>query len=371
MTVAAFASRSIALATIFASSAFAEVAVTSLGTLGGSFSTGTGLSESGLATGYSRLTDAVNSHAFRYSGGPLQDLGTGTGTFSIGEGINDSGLVVGYSSSGTQNRAVVSSGNSLVAIGPAVTSQAFDVNNAGVVVGYFNMLPVPFIYSQTGGFVSLGLPAGSTTASARAISNSGLITGNASNGAFVYQGTPGNGGAYTPIGTLPGDLFAVGEGINDSGQVAGYSYSGLDDERAFLYSPGSGMVDLGTLGGGSLALDIDSAGNVVGYSAGADAGPLDDRAWLSLKGGELIDLDAWLDATDPALGAQWTLISAVAINDAGQILGNGFFNGGNSVPFILDASDLLVPEPSSLGVLSLACVSLLRRSRGRRAVPSA
>ena len=50
----------------------------------------------------------------------------------------------------------------------------------------------------------------------------------------------------TDLGTLGGDTFALG--INNSGQVAGFSVNSVvGQNRAFLYSDGT-MIDLGTLG---------------------------------------------------------------------------------------------------------------------------
>ena len=40
----------------------------------------------------------------------------------------------------------------------------------------------------------------------------------------------------------------------------------------------------------------------------------------------MIDLDAWLDANNPAEGAKWTLISAAGVTDAGLITGYGIYD---------------------------------------------
>jgi probable HAF family extracellular repeat protein len=68
------------------------------------------------------------------------------------------------------------------------------------------------------------------------------------------------------LGTLAGgNTFATG--INEAGQVVGWSSSNWrDEEHAFLWADGR-MTDLGTLGGSrSAALDINDNGQVVGYS---------------------------------------------------------------------------------------------------------
>jgi hypothetical protein len=66
----------------------------------------------------------------------------------------------------------------------------------------------------------------------------------------------------------------------------------------------------------------------------------------------MIDLDAWLDANNPTEGAKWTLDTAYGLNDTGLITGWGWYDdspGGLgeevSRAFLLDASDLVVPQP--------------------------
>jgi probable HAF family extracellular repeat protein len=76
--------------------------------------------------------------------------------------------------------------------------------------------------------------------------------------------------SITDLGTLGGSGPVVAQGINDSGQVVGTSYTASGFFHAFLWQSGSGMQDLGALGGGnSQANGINDGGQVVGTSSTA------------------------------------------------------------------------------------------------------
>jgi hypothetical protein len=95
-------------------------------------------------------------------------------------------------------------------------------------------------------------------------------------------------------------------------------------------------------------------------------------------GGQMIDLDVWLDANNPTEGTKWTIGTPYDISDTGWITGTGTYDpdgpGGIDAAgraFLLDASSLfVVPEPSSLNLLTLVVPALLVR-RGSRPHPSA
>jgi probable HAF family extracellular repeat protein len=194
--------------------------------------------------------------------------------------------------------------------------------------------------------------------------------------AFLYTGVPGAGGVMRSLGTL-GGTASLGYAINNSGQVTGYSLTTANAEThmiRYVGVPGAGgtMQDLGTLPGGtaSRGLDIDSFGNVAGYST--TSGVNNSHATLYVgtpgAGGRMIDLDAWLDATDPTVGARWTIYYAYGINDSGLVAGFGSYNDGVAVAtaaFVLNASSL-VPEPAGALMALLSFAGLLSRRQPRR-----
>ena len=187
------------------------------------------------------------------------------------------------------------------------------------------------------------------------------------------------GSPHNDIGTL-GGLNSEALAINAKSQVVGWSTiatgyvppdhpSGYYDPgatHAFLYQNGK-MGDLGALAGyqNSVATAINLSGLIVGYASnatvytGSNLANDPSRAVL-FEAGKVIDLNDLLPAN-----SGWVLQDATAINDSGQILGTGTFDG-TPEPFLLTVST--VPEPTTMalfGLMAAGAVAAKRRGRSR------
>jgi probable HAF family extracellular repeat protein len=130
--------------------------------------------------------------------------------------------------------------------------------------------------------------------------------------AFVF--TPGSGVA--DLGTLGGGT-SKGYGINAGGQVTGEAVTAGGVLHAFVFTPGSGMADLGTLGGNtSKGYGINGIGQVTGEAVTA-SGVLHAFVYSNHV---MRDLNSIID---PALAVYLTLDSGKAINDEAWIIANG------------------------------------------------
>jgi probable HAF family extracellular repeat protein len=174
----------------------------------------------------------------------------------------------------------------------------------------------------------------------------------------------------TDIGTLPGGTRSEALALNELGHAVGVSNGGsFSGNHAFLYADGS-MMDLGTLaiensspwswdyGTSSRALGVNNHDQVVGRAAldgrketGDGTSHATDHAFFYDPNlGVMLDLNTLIP---PDSG--WLLNEAININDAGQIIGFGTYNGERHGFFL---EPMAVPEPGTLAVVLMGVAAL-------------
>jgi probable HAF family extracellular repeat protein len=238
--------------------------------------------------------NTTEARAYLWQHGVMKDLGTLGGPDAGASFINDRGQVVG---------------------------QSFTDSVANPTTGYPTL--DPFLW-QHGVMKDLGT-LGGTSGTANWLTQSGVVVGasnlvgDATEHAFLWDG-----GRMIDLGTLSGPnseaLFA-----NEAGVVVGRADVSPSSpyHHAFLWRNGR-MIDLGTVDGGpnSTAYGINARDQVVGDGSG-------NHAWL-WQDGQIHDLNTLV-----APGTGISVISAAAINDSGEIYGQGMLANGDQHVILL------------------------------------
>jgi probable HAF family extracellular repeat protein len=209
--------------------------------------------------------------------------------------------------------------------------------------------------------IDLGdLPGGDNRSYAEGINDNGQVVGWSTietYGGHAFLWDIDNG--MQDLGCLPGGTNSYAEAINNNGQVVGWSPM-AEVEPAFLWDADNGMQDLGCLPGGdfSYAESINDNGQVVGHSY-TDTGI---HAFLWDPDNGMQDLNNLL-----LDGSDWVLRFATGINTHGQIVGYGFIDG-NTHAFLMTP----IPEPSfvvNIDIKPASCPNPLNvKSKGMLAV---
>jgi probable HAF family extracellular repeat protein len=214
----------------------------------------------------------------------------------------------------------------LGALAGDTSSVAWAINTHGDVVGW-SVGPAgtrAFLYTDAAGMVALPRPLNRTRTIARDINDAGVIVGSANaGGTDLGHAVLWSGGLVRDLGTLGTGSYSEAWGVNNLGQVVGWSYTdganGLTGVHGFLFSEKDGLVDLTPDRDNGYALDINDAGQVTGYRTAL--GGYHAFRW---QGGTFVDLGA---LPGFAHGFGW------AINASGQVAGNSTSASGNSERF--------------------------------------
>ncbi len=372
-----FVAVSVFAGTTGSASAAGPYTITPIDTLGGDRNFANDISDTGYVTGNSRKAGSTQLIPYVWQNGVAEEIPIlpDVPTFGRGFGVNNAGVVAGESGNGPSKAFRYDSTSNVIddmgSLPGGAGGVANDINDAGTIVGAASngQSVRAFISDGTPGgpLVDLGTPLDTADSFARAygISPSGVIAGVARNATdttseptlWLDDGV----GGFTPttIGSPAGSAFGEAFAATDDGRAVGrYSDPVSSQTRAFFYD-GSSSVDLGLLPGETFdnarALDINSAGQIVGYVADFDNAPSFGGAAVVWEGGNIFDLN---DLIPSASG--WNLLSANGINTQGQIVGFGTLSGETRA-FLLTP----IPEPSSVALLGSAaigcCLAIRRR----------
>jgi probable HAF family extracellular repeat protein len=160
------------------------------------------------------------------------------------------------------------------------------------------------------GMIDISATTGYAEGVAFGLNDHGQVVGYTRVGQFTstlgYVWSAGSG--LQTIGDLGGG-FTIAHAINNSGQVTGESFTAGGADHAFLWSASTGMQDLGALAGNSVAYDINDHEQVVGNTT-TPAGV--ERAFVWTASGGMVPLGT--------LGGRHSF--AYGINDVGQVVGD-------------------------------------------------
>jgi probable HAF family extracellular repeat protein len=341
--------------------------------------------------------------AAMYTVTPIDFDDSSLGSFATG--ISEAGEIAGYSirSVPTGNQFDVYSrtaNGNMQLLGTFRSARVGGIQSGGQFVGSFRPFPEEpdFVrYTTSSGFKTIGDLGGGAT-SANAINESGTIVGqsaltgaNEANRAFRWTVA----GGIVDLGVLPGRETSRAFGINDAGDIVGLSSSPTLGNRAVLWPSTGGMQEIGPaqlgraldinnfgsiigtvtvatggyyfengnttflpnlaglLDGYTVPQALNDLGQVVGYSSAiAEFFTISENGFLWDETNGLRDLNDLIPEN-----SGWFLGTAFDINNAGQIVGTGSFDG-RTVGYLLTP----IPEPAAgfLGI-SASALFLLRR----------
>jgi probable HAF family extracellular repeat protein len=300
--------------------------------------------------------------------------------------ISNSGWVTGIALTPANSQIIwqysPQNGYEVLGTYPGYQTSARAVNDSGQIAAsaYNQTSERPLRYTQGVGFQDLGTLGGTGSDA-----NHGSMGLNASGQVVGYSEVPGgdvhafrytDGAGMQDLGTF-GGRFSNGYDLNNTGTVTGYADYADGSRHAFLFTDVTGMQDLGP----GVGVSINSLGIVAGVSPlfggpvlfkdgqvvpigsisgmrGMGIGSINDAnvvvggylsadshalAFLATESDGMVDLNTLIDSN-----SGWLLAGASAINNSGQIVGEGYFEG-RATAYRLDP----VPEPSTWALLGL------------------
>jgi len=301
---------------------------TDIGALVGGSSDATAINDSGQVVGVVVGSYTFETHAWLYDNGTVTDLGNLGGGYAYPYAINSVGQIVGQSSTSTNaHHAFLWQNGTMTDLGTfgGRSAYAVGINSSGQIV--VNVDSQSMLVS--GGTVTpLGTLGGSYT-TARQINESGQVAGYSQTnrsrtdapGNLVMDAFLFSQGQMNDAGAQVAGYSNYGYGVNNSGQIVGWTIGKKGVQQAFVWSGGAATV-FGS--SGAAAYGVNDQGQVVGYNNNTTTGFLYQNGKTTT-----------LDSLAAVKAGGWTSVTPERINNIGQIVGRAYAADGSAHAFIL------------------------------------
>jgi uncharacterized membrane protein len=322
---------------------------------------------------------------FFYSNGAvtlLDPLPNSLNLYSAASALNSLGQIVGYSDALGIPKAAFWAADTTAPVpldtggGPDANVYATDINDNTTITGFFTSSGGGGVNNWTAvkwepdsghpdrfDFTKLNTPVPpppGVPAAAYGINLAGDIVGaGAIDPALPFEGPLrwNSAGQVTPLDTLEGPLahYYTALAINSSSMAVGHYRTTTGAEFPLKWNADGSIVALGTPEGFSEAnaLDINNDGLIVGQAREA----ANQIAIMHAEG-------AWVDLNSRLVNSDgWDLETAVAINNAGAIVGTGKFNGAPRA-FLLIPATLNPADYNRDGTVDAADYVVWRKTDG-------
>jgi probable HAF family extracellular repeat protein len=176
--------------------------------------------------------------------------------YSTAQGVNELTHVVGIGAVGTADRGFLWRNGGMIDLGALsgqAVSEAYAVNNTGLIAGKSNLYPVTWQYdvanpSSVPRIQQLPIPSGFFSATPTAVNDAGDVAGYGGSPSIDAHAILWRGGKAVDLGVWPGGTYSVAHGINDVGQIVGTgTVAGDNLDHALVWT----VVAVGGGGGGT------------------------------------------------------------------------------------------------------------------------
>ena len=284
-----------------------------LGTLGGANGSARGINNDGVIIGVAQTSDGSN-HYFLWQNGVMRDLDSGGVDFQAGQ-INDQGVIAGTGSVGGTPYAMTWNHGTLQALGPVARGTGVLLNQSGDVAWTEPTPSGPHAFLWHAGTIQDLGTLGGPSSQATGLNDAGQVMGFSSTGTQVDVFIWKDGQMQDVVSRIAGTFSFSTVGFNNRGWIAGRAVFGTDFPQtlvSWLWN-GDSLVMIPALPGykNGDPMALTERGDV--YGVETDENALDPHPFVYSHG------------TVAPLNAAVTNVEARAFNSHGTATGYMFF----------------------------------------------